>query len=132
MEKLMDKDLELINRAKEVIGKNYDKDKFKHTVGSAVRCKSGNIYVGVNVYTVSGACAEMIAIGSAISSGERDFDCIVAVLGEQGEEVLPPCGNCRQLLNDYMLGGDVIINTEVGLMKAKVQELLPYAYCVEG
>lgn len=32
MEKLMDKDLELINKAKEVIGKNYDKDKFKHTV----------------------------------------------------------------------------------------------------
>ena len=60
MNKLSDKDIELINIAKKAISKNYDKDNFKHTVGSAVRCKSGKVYIGVNVYSVLGACAEII------------------------------------------------------------------------
>lgn len=132
MNNLSDKNLELINIGKKAISKNYDKDNFKHTVGSAVRCKSGKVYIGVNVYSVLGACAEMIAIGSAISSGEREFECIVAVRGENGEEILAPCGNCRQLLNDYMPHGDVIINISERVKKVKVLELLPYAYCVEN
>jgi len=44
----------------------------------AIRCRNGNIYTGVNVYSNHGACAEMIAIGSAITNGEREFECLVA------------------------------------------------------
>ncbi|BFK82139.1 hypothetical protein I3900191A7_22840 [Clostridium baratii] len=90
------------------------------------------MYIGVNAYSVLGTCAEMIAIGSAISYGEREFECIVAVRGEKGEEILAPCGNCRQLLNDYMPHGDVIINKSEGARNVKISELLSYAYCVEN
>ena len=130
MEDLIEKDLELIERASETIKKNYDRVKYKHTVAVAIRCRNGNIYTGVNVYSNHGACAEMIAIGSAITNGEREFECLVAVRGETGEEILPPCGNCRQVIFDYMPDCKVIINTNNKLKKLAVRELLPFAYSV--
>lgn len=132
MTNLTKEDLKLIEIAKETIKRNYDKENFNHTVGSALRCKNGKIYNGVNVYTLHGACGEMIAIGSAITAGEREFDCIVAIRGEEGEEILPPCGNCRQLLSDYMPDCDVILKDGEKLIKVKAKELLPYSYSVEN
>ena len=67
MQSLTDKDYELIAEAQKVIRLNYDSIHENHTVGAAVRCKSGKIYTGVNVYSLHGACAEQIAIGTAIT-----------------------------------------------------------------
>ncbi|WP_026881104.1 cytidine deaminase [Clostridium akagii] len=130
MQDVTEKDFELIERASETIKKNYDSIKYNHTVAVAVRCKNGKIYTGVNVHSLHGACAEVIAIGSAITHGERDFECIVAVRGESGKEILPPCGNCRQILLDYMPDCEVIINTKNQLKKIGVRELVPFAYSV--
>jgi len=130
MEDLTKEDSELIERASETIRKNYDSLKYNHTVAVAVRCKNGKIYTGVNVYSMHGACAEMVAVGSAITHGEREFDSIVAVRGKTGEEILPPCGNCRQFLSDYMPDCKVIINTKNKLKKITARELLPFAYSV--
>lgn len=126
MKELNGKDVLLIEKAKDIINKNFDYEKNNHTVGAALRCKNGNIYVGVNVYFNHGACAEVIAIGAAITAGERDFDCIVAVRGEG--DILPPCGNCRQMLSDYALDCDVIVTTDDGNRKIKVSQLIPFAY----
>ena len=83
---LTTEDKELIECARNVIDKNYDAINWWHTVGAAVRTKTGNIYVGVNCDSVShGSCAEVIAIGAAISAGEREFDTIVALLGGEGK-----------------------------------------------
>ncbi len=122
---LTKEDLLLIEKAREAIKPNYDGVTFKHTVGCALRTKSGKIYVGVNVYSIHGACGEVIAIGNAITNGEREFDTIVAVAGDNNYNVIPPCGNCRQLLSDYMNDGYVIVDDET---KVKVSELLPYPY----
>ena len=79
-----------------------------------------------------GACAEQVAIGTAITNGERDFDAIVAVRGEKrGEEIIPPCGNCRQILHDYMPDCDVIVSVDGELKKSKQKTLLPFSYSVE-
>ncbi len=131
MELLTDKDYELIEKAQSAIKFNYDKEHKNHTVGAAVRCKNGKAYVGVNLYSIHGACAEQVAIGTAITNGERDFDAIVAVRGEAGEEVLPPCGNCRQILHDYMPDCKVIVPVRGELKKIKAEELLPFSYSVE-
>lgn len=128
MQTLSELDLDLISQAQAAISKNYDGVNFNHTVGAAVRCKSGAVYVGVNVYSIHGACGEQIAIGNAITNGERDFVAIVAVRGEFGEEILPPCGNCRQMLGDYAPECEVIIAND---HKIKARELLPFAYKVE-
>ncbi len=128
---LNEKDRELIRRASEVIQKNYDGVGFCHTVGGAVLCGSGNIYVGINVYSLHGACAEQVAIGTAVANGEREFVAIVAIRGKDGAEILPPCGNCRQMLNDYMPDCEVILSQTGDGQKVRASELLPYAYVVQ-
>ena len=131
MQSLSDKDYELIKAAQKAIQCNYDAANKNHTVGAAVRCKSGKVYVGVNVYSIHGACAEQVAIGTAITQGERDFDTVVAVRGKNGEEIIPPCGNCRQILHDYMPECDVILSVSGQNTKIRAKELLPFSYTFE-
>lgn len=131
MDLFLERDYELIAEAQKAIRLNYDQEHYKHTVGAAVRCKSGKVYVGVNLYSLHGACAEQVAIGTAITNGEREFDVIVAVRGKEGEEIIPPCGNCRQILHDYMPNCDVIVSVYGEPKKIKAKELLPFSYSVE-
>lgn len=131
MNALLGKDYELIAEAKRAIRLNYDQENENHTVGAAIRCKNAKVYVGVNVYSLHGACVEQVAIGTAITNGERDFDTVVAVRGKEGEEIIPPCGNCRQILHDYMPNCDVIISVDGEPKKIKAKELLPFSYSVE-
>ena len=128
---LSEKDLRLLTAAQEAIRKNYDGETYLHTVGAAVRCTNGKIYVGVNLYSLHGACAEQIALGAAITNGERSFECIVAVRGADGEEILPPCGNCRQILMDYMPECAVVLSIDNTYRKVKAKDLLPFAYEVQ-
>ncbi|MCI5893436.1 MAG: cytidine deaminase [Clostridiales bacterium] len=121
-------DLELLEAARDAIANNYDKVNQLHTVGAAVRCGSGKIYTGVNVYAIHSACAEQVALGTAITNGEREFKSIVAVTGEHGENVIPPCGNCRQILSDYAPECEVILLVNGKLIKLQAKELLPYPY----
>ena len=121
---LSQEDKDLIESAKSAIRNNYDSVRWWHTVGAAVRTGRGKVYVGVNCDSVShGACAEVIAIGSAVTAGEREFDTIVAVLGGETEKVLPPCGNCRQMMYSYDKNMNVIVSEDT---KVNISELLKY------
>ena len=131
MNLLQERDYELIEEAKKAIRLNYDQEHYNHMVGAAIRCQNGKVYVGVNLYSLHGVCAEQVAIGTAITNGERDFDAIVAVRGKDGEEIIPPCGNCRQILHDYMPDCDVIVSVYGELKKIKAKTLLPFSYSVE-
>ena len=86
------KDRELIAAARDVLRRNYHHE--RHSVGAAVRCESGRIYVGINVEACGyGPCAEPIAIGAAFSNGERHIKAIVAVCKDgKRYPVLSPCG----------------------------------------
>ncbi|HGP3682751.1 cytidine deaminase family protein [Enterococcus faecium] len=121
MSDLSTMDLELVDAATEVIKSNIDLVSFNHTVGAAVRCTNGNVYTGVNVYSNHGACAEIIALGTAISRGERDFECIVAVGGDHFDMIYSPCGNCRQFILEYAPACEIIVSTEEGLKKSKLR-----------
>ena len=131
MQPLTDIDYEVIEAAQKAIQRNYDAIHDNHTVGAAVRCKSGKIYAGVNVYSIHGACAEQIAIGTAITQGEREFETVVAVMGKDGAQIIPPCGNCRQIMFEYMPDCDVILSVEGQNRKIKAKELLPFPYYSE-
>lgn len=99
---LEDPDFELVRAAEAVIEQNFDAVTYHHTVGAAIRAGSGKIYLGINVDGIHGSCAEFIAIGAALSAGERVFHAVVAVYGQEApHRVLPPCGNCRQMLFEY-------------------------------
>ena len=121
----------MIAKARKAIRLNYDNERYNHTVGAALRCKNGNVYVGVNFYSLHGTCAEQVAIGTAVTNGKRDFDAIVAVRGQEGEKIIPPCENCRQILHDYMPDCDVIVSVDGEPRKIKSNTFLPFSYSVE-
>lgn len=132
MHPLTPDDQALIAAARDAIRRNYDHAHENHTVGAAVRCGDGQIYCGVNVYSIHGACAEQVALGSAITAGQREFTAIVAVRGAGGSEIIPPCGNCRQILADYAPDCTVILDNGGTLVKMTARELLPFAYRSEN
>ena len=124
-----EQDHELIRLALEVLAKNFDDGIYNHTVGCAIRCKNGKIYTGVNCDGIHGSCAEYITMGIAISAGEREFDTIVAVYEKHLNCVIPPCGNCRQMLLEYAQDIKVIVNDENGnLIKVAANDLLPFPW----
>jgi cytidine deaminase len=127
-EALDEQDRRLIAAARDVLRRNYQP--VRHTVGAAVLAGSGRVYTGVNVEACGyGPCAEPIAVGAAFSNGERDIKAIVAVC-KRGDAypVIPPCGNCRQLLVDYAPDAAVILEMDGRTVKARALDLLPGAY----
>ena len=103
----------LLEAAQAVIRRNFDAEGERHTVG-CVACR----------------CAEVVTMGMAATAGEREFECIVAVRGADGEQIYPPCGNCRQVLADYDPDCEVILPRPDGPRKLTVRELLPEAHFV--
>ena len=100
-----------------------------YQVGAAVRTKSGKIYTGVNIENAAyptTICAERVAIFTAVSQGERDFDAIVVVTANGGS----PCGGCRQVMAEFGLDTIVIIADEHGVVhdETTVSGLLPGAF----
>lgn len=132
MMKILKKDLELIEMAKQIVLSNCDiyENKALH-VGCVVRAKSGKIYKGVNLKTSHSVCAEQVAIGQAFACGEREMDTIVAVkMYDDGEVgVTSPCGLCRYIFNKFNLNMNVIVLDKKGkILKVKAEELLPFPY----
>jgi cytidine deaminase len=121
----------LIAAAFDVIDRNYVRG--RHHVGSAVRASSGVIYVGVHLESPGGdVCAEWVAIGSAVSAGEREVTACVAVRrsgpGGTRPGVMSPCGACRELLTHYGPEAEVVVPTPAGPKKLSIGELLPIPY----
>jgi cytidine deaminase len=72
------------------------------SVGAALLARSGRVYVGVNVESASfglTCCAERVALFTALTAGERQFDALAVVAPMTGGAM--PCGACRQLLAEY-------------------------------
>jgi len=117
----------LIEAARETLRRGYDRR--HHTVGAAVRTRSGAIYRGLNIEGIHAPCAEPIALGAALTAGDREIETMVAVC-RRGKEypVLSPCGNCRQMLFDYAPNAFVLVrvaNTRV--VRLRASESLPGA-----
>jgi cytidine deaminase len=71
-------------------------------VGAAVLAGSGKTYAGANVENASDGlcnCAERTAIFTAAAAGERKITCVVVYTPTQS--VTPPCGACRQVINEF-------------------------------
>ena len=96
-------------------------------VGAALRTSSGRVVVGTNVENASYGltnCAERVAIGNAVTAGERQFEAL-AVATEGGA---PPCGACRQVLSEFcddlpILLVDVAMNNHV--VEIRLNDLYP-------
>ena len=125
----MDKELELIESAKQVRERAYAPySNFR--VGAAVRTKDGKIFTGCNVESASyglTVCAERVAIWKAVSEGETEFEQIAVVADTQ--ELTPPCGVCRQILWEFC--GDMPVtfaNLKGNVETVQMKDLLPRAF----
>jgi len=120
---------ELIEKAKSIVAPKKMKHGFTSAdCGCALVTDQGNIYLGVSIDTSSsmGFCAEAGAIAAMITNKEYKIKKIVAAL-EDGT-VLPPCGRCREFMNQI---DESNLETEVLISKDKVvklSDLLPYTW----
>ncbi len=98
-------------------------------VGAAVLA-GGRIFTGVNVENASyplGICAERNAVAAAVAAGEREVRAVAVVAGD--ENATPPCGGCRQVLNEFGPRMLVVSESPKGDRKQwRLAELLPDAF----
>lgn len=108
-------------------------------VGAAVKLENGEIVIGSNQENAafpSGLCAERVAIFSASAQYATTNIHAIAVYAaiEDTEDLLSPCGACRQVLSEYELKQDndirIIISSKSGggLVFDDTKALLPFAF----
>lgn len=99
-------------------------------VGAALRTRSGEVITGCNVEnSVNGLamCAETLAVASAVSRGLTEFDEIA--IATEDSEPTPPCGACRQVLNEFAPNIKIFSYTRDGKEATwNLEDLLPSAF----
>jgi cytidine deaminase len=105
-------------------------------VGAALLTKKGEIITASNYENASygcTVCAETAAVVRANAMGERRLEA-VAVVGGLKDDVIYPCGNCRQVLSEasQLSGKDIEVILSDGkrsnVVLTTVSELLPSAF----
>ena len=108
-------------------------------VGAALLAKNGKVYGGCNIENVAFSptnCEERTAFFRALAEGVREFDAIAIVGGKDGvlTEYSPPCGVCRQVMQEFCNPSEFKIILAVSETNYKVytlSELLPLGFDVE-
>lgn len=99
-------------------------------VGAALLTRDGKLITGCNVENSAyglAICAETLAVAYAVSQGLTEFDEIA--IASDDREPTPPCGACRQVLNEFAPNIRVSSYTRDGKEASwTLQELLPHAF----
>ena len=99
-------------------------------VGAALLGGDGSITIGVNVENAaypSGICAERGAVAAAVANGVRTFRALA--VATEAEEPTPPCGMCRQVLEEFAPHLLVVSVTRAGARAQwTLDELFPRAF----
>lgn len=99
-------------------------------IGAALLTNDGEVFTGTNVENASYGltnCAERTAIFKAVSEGYREYEAIAIVADT--ERPVPPCGSCRQVLQEF--GKDIIVimaNLKGEHLQYTISDLLPGAF----
>lgn len=140
---LSDIDKSLFLQAKE-ISKNAYAPYSSFNVGAAVRLANGEIVLGTNQENIaypSGLCAERVALFSAHTMFPNEKIESVAIYAFSKnfvvDEVVSPCGACRQVIAEYEEISkqpiSVIMGSSAGIIKTQgVIQLLPFRFSSVG
>ncbi|MGE5543743.1 MAG: cytidine deaminase [Bacillota bacterium] len=125
------KDLDLLKMAQEAREHAYAPySGFK--VGAALLDTKGKVFTGCNVENASYGltiCAERAAVSKAISEGSYRFS---RLLITGGEDIITPCGACRQVLAEFASNLVVICASDSGTMiQYDLEELLPQGFSLQ-
>ena len=124
---------ELIEKARQLIQKRYDKAGHHSVVAAAVLTESGKVFTALNAGTNQpsiATCAEIIAIGMANTDDPKmAIDLIVAVRDREAY-VISPCGKCREYIVDYGPNARVVVpaKNEKGYEVVSAASLIPNKY----
>lgn len=142
--KIEELDLELRNNISEIVetSKCAESLYYGYKVCAMIVDEAGNKYKGVNFEPSNGksVCAESTAVGEYLMSDRKTIKYIVlygaGVNKDKSDDVFCfPCGNCRQMLFDF-LDKDTIIygvnETANKVNKVILKELIPYAFGCEN
>jgi cytidine deaminase len=115
--------------AKDALANSYSPYS-RFPVGVCVRTSSDQFFIGANYENAcyaEGICAEGVAIGSMIVSGEREIAEVLVV--SKGKQFTAPCGACMQRITEFADASvNVHMSTESGEVceTSTVGELLPF------
>lgn len=108
-------------------------------VGAALLTKSGKIYEGCNIENAAFSptnCAERTAFFKAVSEGEKEFEGIAVVGGENPAGVYcPPCGVCRQVMLEFCDPDTftvIVANGKNDYKKFFLKDLIPFSFRKEN
>lgn len=124
------------NKKYELAKKAYDNAYaiYSHfQVGAIVILKDGNYISGSNIENASyglSNCAERSALFATYSAGYRRNDIEELVIMGKSDNLVFPCGACRQVIAELMLPEAMVtlINLDKKTQSFTVAELLPYAF----
>lgn len=98
-------------------------------VGAALLARDGRVFHGCNVENASlglSICAERNAVWKAVSEGVHDF-IAVAVTAGPGSGA-SPCGACRQVLQEFAPGLEVVWRERGRLVTRPLARLLEHPF----
>lgn len=99
-------------------------------VGAALECSDGTVFTGCNIENAAYGptnCAERTAVFKAVSEGYRSF--VRIAIAVETEQFCPPCGVCRQVLQEFAPELEVIlVNNRGETMELTLPQLLPYSF----
>jgi cytidine deaminase len=120
---------ELLAAAREAMERGSYAPYSNFNVGAAVLAE-GEVFPGANVENASypmSVCAERNAVAAAVIAGKRSIDAVAVVT--RAEEPTPPCGGCRQVLNEFGPTMLVVIEAADGKRAEwTLPEILPHAF----
>ncbi len=104
-------------------------------VGSVGVADDGSQYTGSNVENGaygSAICAEGTAISQAVSSGARKISTVaVACIDADSVDNAYPCGNCRQLMNEFGVEKVIVTAGSGEVREHTFEELFPHGFKLE-
>ena len=105
-------------------------------VGAVVVGKGGEHYTGSNVENAaygSSICAEATAISAAVTSGLRKIEGVaVACIDADSVDGAYPCGDCRQLMNEFGAEWVIVTGREGSeVRRHPFDELHPFGFFLE-
>jgi cytidine deaminase len=134
-------ELNLLEQAKSA-AQNYFNKRSSRRVGAALLCKDGSIYLGASIRRTNvsnSTCAERMALDKAIFDQKYEYTAL-AIIGYQDDskpdEMIAPCGLCRQILAEAEYNGttsqafSVILASSnlSNIIKTDTKELFPIPY----
>lgn len=124
-------DVEALFRAAASIQRQAYAPYSRFRVGAALLAEDGVVHAGCNVENAAypvGSCAEAGAIAAMAGSGARKIMAVL-VYGE-GEELVTPCGACRQRIREFAVPETPVLIAGPGGVRARftLAELLPASF----